>query len=125
MAGVLFALLSVIAGAFGSHALKKILPAEDLIAWETAVRYQMYHAIAILLNGLFMNESSKKFSSLAGILFSSGIIFFSGSLYAITFLKAQDISVPFPLAMATPMGGIMFAAGWILLAVSFLKLSSY
>ena len=125
LAGTLFALLSVIAGAFGSHALKKFLLPEDLTAYETAVRYQMYHALAILFTGLFLDESvparAGKFSARAGIFFTSGIIFFSGSLYMITFFKVMNNSVPFLIGIATPLGGIMFACGWTMLAFSIFK----
>lgn len=121
LAGTLFALLSVLAGAFGSHALKKFIPVEDLVAYETAVRYQFFHALAILFTALFMNESNYKFTRLAAVLFISGIIFFSGSLYLITYYKSQDISIPLSIAFATPMGGSMFACGWIVIAVSVFK----
>ncbi|MBK5285418.1 MAG: DUF423 domain-containing protein [Bacteroidia bacterium] len=121
LAGSVFALISVIAGAFGSHALKKILQPEDLIAYETAVRYQMYHAFAILLTGLFMNEGNKKFTRFAGIFFSAGIIFFSGSLFAITFLKASAASIPLIIALATPLGGVLFVCGWALLSWSIFR----
>lgn len=124
LAGIVFALLSVLAGAFGSHALKKIIQVENLIAYETAVRYQFFHALAILFTALFMNESNCKFTRLAAVLFISGIIFFSGSLYLITYFKSQYTSIPLSIAFATPMGGIMFASGWIVLAVSILKIKS-
>ena len=121
LAGTLFAMLAVLAGAFGAHGLKKILPPEDLSAYETAVRYQMYHAMAILFSALFMNENNKKFCGIAGILFSAGILFFSGSLYMITFMKAVNGSVPFLVGIAAPLGGIMFAIGWAVLSLSILK----
>src|SRR6185436_12688302 len=124
LTGILFALLSVLAGAFGSHALKQFLLPEDLTVYETAVRYQMYHAVAILFTALFMNESNAKLTRLAGILFTSGIIFFSGSLYLLTYLKSQGISVPLPVALATPLGGMMFACGWLTLAISIFKFKS-
>jgi uncharacterized membrane protein YgdD (TMEM256/DUF423 family) len=121
IAGTLFAMLAVLGGAFGSHALRKILSPEELVAYETAVRYQMYHALAILFIALFINHNNKKYSSVAGILFASGIIFFSGSLYMITCLKAFSISIVMPLALSTPLGGVLFVCGWISLAIAVLK----
>jgi len=121
LAGSVFALLAVVAGAFGSHAMKKILQPEDLIAYETAVRYQMYHAIALLLTGLFMNETNRKLTRLAGIFFSTGILFFSGSLYVITYFKASAVSLPLLIAVSTPLGGAMFICGWALLSWSIFR----
>jgi uncharacterized membrane protein YgdD (TMEM256/DUF423 family) len=121
IAGMLFALLSVLAGAFGAHALKEILSPEDLAVYETAVRYQFYHVFAILFTALFMNDSNAKFTRWAGMLFTSGIIFFSGSLYLITFLISQGSLVPLPVALATPLGGMLFAFGWLALLVSVFK----
>ena len=121
LVGIFFALLSVLAGAFGSHALREIFSQENLATYETAVRYQMYHSLAILFTALFITGDNNKYSTAAGLLFVSGIIFFCGSLYATTFLKSQSISVPAPLALATPLGGILFACGWVVLAVSILK----
>ncbi|HLG33769.1 MAG TPA: DUF423 domain-containing protein [Bacteroidia bacterium] len=121
LAGTLFALLAVLAGAFGSHALKSILSPDDLTVYETAVRYQFYHALALLFTSLYLNERNAGFTRFAGILFASGIISFSGSLYLITYFKSQSISIPLPVALATPLGGVMFACGWLVLAVSVFK----
>ena len=121
LVGTVFALLSILAGAFGSHALKKIFSADEILTYETAVRYQMYHAFAILFTGLLVNESNRRYSSVAGLLFLVGIIFFSGSLNLISFLKSQGIDIPMLLGLITPMGGIMFACGWIMLAASVYK----
>ena len=120
-AGTIFALLSVLSGAMGSHALKPYLSPEDFVTYDTAVRYQMYHALAILFTALFMSHTNARYCSIAGMLFSSGIILFSGSLYSITYLKTQGITVIPLIGILTPIGGIMFACGWLMLAVSIYK----
>jgi uncharacterized membrane protein YgdD (TMEM256/DUF423 family) len=121
LTGILLAMFAVLGGAFGSHALKNILSPEELMTYETAVRYQMYHSLAILFTAFFITGENKKYSSLAGIFFTMGIIFFSGSLYIITFLKSQNTGISTPVALATPLGGILFMCGWISLAVAALK----
>jgi len=121
LSGSSLALLAVLAGAFGAHALKNIISPEDSVTYETAVRYQMYHALAIIITAMFTTDANRKFLSAAGFLFIAGILFFSGSLYLITCLKTQNVSLPLPVVIATPLGGIMFACGWLVLAVSFFK----
>ncbi|HBJ01942.1 MULTISPECIES: DUF423 domain-containing protein [Lysinibacillus] len=116
--GALHGLLAVAFGAFGAHALKEILDDYSLGIWETAVQYQMFHATGLLVIGLLM--SSKLFGevkqlNLAGIFFNLGIIFFSGSLYV---LAISGIKV---LGAITPIGGVLFLIGWILIILSALK----
>ena len=112
------ALLGAIAiglGAFGAHSLKEVLTADQLDSFETAVRYQMYHVIVLLivLTGALLSSKVKKIISL---LFILGILLFSGSIYAITFgIPAEFIW------FITPIGGLMFIVGWVLLAIHFLK----
>jgi uncharacterized membrane protein YgdD (TMEM256/DUF423 family) len=121
LAGTLFALLSVLLGAMGSHALKPYLSPEDFVSYDTAVRYQMYHALAILFTALFMSHSNTKYCSIAGMLFAFGIVLFSGSLYFITYFKTQGITISPFIGMLTPLGGLMLACGWLMLAVSIFK----
>ena len=112
--GPIFAALSVASGAFASHALKTKLDTHALEIWETGAKYQMYHAIAILLVGLLaLNESMpSNFLNAAGIGFIVGIFLFSGSLYA---LSLSGVKV---LGAITPLGGVAFLIGWMCLAIA-------
>ncbi|MCK9403548.1 MAG: DUF423 domain-containing protein [Chitinophagaceae bacterium] len=105
---------SVALGAFGAHILKGYLSPQSLITYETAVRYQFYHVFAIALAGLLYQTYSNKRIRLAGNLFIAGIIFFSGSLYCLSILKSDHFKW---IGAITPMGGIFFMAGWVLLAL--------
>ncbi|NJL81266.1 MAG: DUF423 domain-containing protein [Richelia sp. RM2_1_2] len=110
----LFAGSSVAAGAFGSHALKERLSDRALEIFEVGARYQMYHALALLLVAILLNQSKSLSPSLivSGWLFIIGILIFSGSLYA---LSLSDIKI---LGAITPIGGVAFIAGWCALAIA-------
>src|SRR2546423_12903015 len=82
--GSFLAALAVVFGAFGAHALKAKLEPSQLQVFETAVRYQMYHSIALILVGLLFERFTFSSTALAGYLFMAGILFFSGSLYLIS-----------------------------------------
>lgn len=106
--------LSVFMGAFGAHALKPLLEANQRTeTFELAVRYQFFHALALLFLGLWIKQSNTKLARWAGLSFLLGTILFSGSLYFLSFTNSKS------LVMATPVGGLCFLAGWILLATSF------
>ncbi len=109
--------LSVAAGAFASHALREKLSERALQVFETAARYQMYHAIALLLVALLLSRSEFPQPSLvaAGWAFIIGIAIFSGSLYV---LSLTDIKL---LGAITPLGGVAFLAGWGCLAIAALS----
>lgn len=108
--GGIFGCTAVAVGAFGAHALKEILSATGRIdTYELAVKYQFYHALALLLVGLLMGQFASKFLRYSAMSFSLGIIFFSGSLYVLS-LTGQRI-----LGAITPVGGLFFILGWILL----------
>ena len=113
----IFGGLSVGAGAFTSHALKDKLSERALEIFETAARYQMYHALALLLIALLINQTESPQPSLviAGWAFIIGIVVFSGSLYA---LSLTDIKV---LGAITPLGGLAFIIGWGALGYSSLN----
>lgn len=106
--------LSVVAGAFASHALREKLSDRAMSIFDTAARYQMYHAIALLLVTLLLirEESPQPTLVAAGWAFIIGIAIFSGSLYA---LSLTDIKV---LGAITPLGGAAFIAGWSCLAIA-------
>lgn len=109
-------------GAFAAHKLKEIYTPDLLQIFETAVKYQMYHTAALLATGILYKEFSNRFLLWAGNLFIAGILLFSGSLYAICILKHQDIDANL-LGPVTPLGGLCFIAGWLLLAVGISKKS--
>ena len=107
--------LTVIFGAFAAHAIKSRVNAETLAVFETGVRYQMYHVFAIFLVGLIYKEFPFKSIIWAGNLFLAGIILFSGSLYALTFFKANGNENMNWLGAVTPFGGTCFIVGWSLI----------
>jgi uncharacterized membrane protein YgdD (TMEM256/DUF423 family) len=112
--------LSVLLGAFAAHQLKIIAAAEVLPIFETAVRYQMYHALALLATGVLYLQFRVKQLRWAGNLFIAGIILFSGSLYLLCFIKHQNIPALW-VGAVTPLGGLCFIAGWVLLALGVAK----
>ena len=110
--------LTVIFGAFAAHAIKSRVNAETLSIFETGVRYQMYHVFAIFLVGIIYKEFPFKYMIWAGNLFLAGIILFSGSLYALTFFKANGQENMNWLGAVTPFGGTCFIVGWSLILFS-------
>jgi len=107
--------LGVLLGAFGAHALKKILSPEMLAIYKTGVEYQFYHALGLLSIGLIGFHIESKWLRWSGILLIIGIVIFSGSLYA---LSISGIKI---LGAITPIGGLSFVAGWICLAVGIIQ----
>jgi uncharacterized membrane protein YgdD (TMEM256/DUF423 family) len=110
--GTAFAGLAVAGGAFASHALKKSFSESALAIFETGVRYQMYHALALILVGILALREETKAIAGAGWAFSLGILLFSGSLYA---LSLSGIKI---FGVITPLGGLAFLLGWISLAIA-------
>ncbi|WP_445747541.1 DUF423 domain-containing protein [Polaribacter sp.] len=111
-----FGVTAIVLGAFGSHALKEILTFDQLQSFETAVRYQIYHAIVLLFVATFDGISAKQ-KQLVNALFYLGILFFSGSIYVIQLTSIQAKSIWF----ITPLGGLFLIAGWITMIVLFIK----
>ncbi len=109
--------LTVALGAFGAHALKEKLTPEALAIFETAVRYQFYHVFALLATGIVYAMRPTKLTGAAANLFIAGIVLFSGSLYALTFIKNSGNESFNWIGAITPFGGICFIAGWVCLAV--------
>jgi uncharacterized membrane protein YgdD (TMEM256/DUF423 family) len=111
--GALTAMLSVVLGAFGAHLLENQLTADALDVYETGVQYHMFHAIGILLIALLIDRlPSRKLAIWAARLLLIGIVLFSGSLYA---LSLSGVKI---LGAITPLGGVAFIAGWIILALA-------
>lgn len=104
--GIFFAFLAVAAGAFGAHYLRTRMSADALVVFETAVRYQMYHALALI--ALACCPFTHPLIPLAGWILAAGIVLFSGSLYLRYF--------PF-----TPVGGLILLLGWLIFALGVIK----
>jgi uncharacterized membrane protein YgdD (TMEM256/DUF423 family) len=104
--GALAAFLGVALGAFGAHGLRNRLSPDMLAVFETAVRYQMYHALAILLVGLMMGPMGGWAIRTAGWAFAIGIVLFSGSLYLLAITGTTAFGA------ITPIGGLAFLVGW-------------
>jgi uncharacterized membrane protein YgdD (TMEM256/DUF423 family) len=119
-AGALFAAIAVILGAFGAHALKAIMHPEQLMIFETGVRYQFYHSFALLIAGIAYLSFPSKHLKQASSFFIIGILLFSGSLYAMTLLSTQGVSLG-PVGIITPIGGLFLIVGWILLLLGITK----
>jgi uncharacterized membrane protein YgdD (TMEM256/DUF423 family) len=105
-AGAACALLAVAAGAFGAHALRGRLDATIISVFETGVRYQMYHALALLATGLAAARWPHRLWMLAASGFVLGVVLFSGSLYLMTLGGWRSIG------WVTPFGGLAFLIGW-------------
>jgi uncharacterized membrane protein YgdD (TMEM256/DUF423 family) len=112
VAGTLLAGLAVALGAFGAHALRARLEPRDLEIFETAVRYQMYHALALVVAAWALDRWQAPLAGTAGWLFIAGIGLFSGSLYTLVLTQQRW------LGAVTPLGGVGFIAGWACLAVA-------
>ena len=114
--------LTVALGAFGAHALKAVLSPAALTTYETAVRYQMYHVMALLITGILFNKATspkgQKLISRAGLFFIDGIVLFSGSLYFIIAKPFLGIEGLPWVGIITPMGGLLWMVAWVLLALS-------
>jgi uncharacterized membrane protein YgdD (TMEM256/DUF423 family) len=113
--------LSVVLGAFGAHALKKLVEADTVATFETGVRYQFYHTFALLAVGILYRRMPGKIMEWAGIFFISGIVLFSGSLYLLTYFNAIETVGLQGIGAVTPLGGLCFVAGWICLFIQSLK----
>ncbi len=108
--GAVLAALGVAAGAFGAHALRTRLSPEMLAVYETGVRYQLIHALALLATAWAVTRWPSRAIPLAGWLFVAGIVLFSGSLYVLCLSGVRTFGA------VTPLGGLAFIAGWLLLA---------
>lgn len=113
--------LSVILGAFGAHTLRSMISDRSLAIFETGVRYQFYHVIALLLTGILYKEFANSYLQWAGRLFCLGVLFFSGSLYLLTFIEIAETTGLKWIGAVTPLGGACFIAGWLLLAAGVSK----
>jgi uncharacterized membrane protein YgdD (TMEM256/DUF423 family) len=115
----LLGMIAIILGAFGAHALKKVLSTEELVTFETGVRYQMYHALFLLFIGLSTSLSEKS-RKIIYYLTVSGVFLFSGSLYflATNAMTSFDFK---KIGFITPIGGLLLISAWVVLLFDFLK----
>jgi len=113
--------LSVTLGAFGAHALKQLISDKNLQTFETGVRYQFYHVIALFITGILYKDFTNNYLQWAGRLFCLGILLFSGSLYLLSFIELTDMTGLKWVGAITPLGGVCFITAWLLLAVGISK----
>ncbi|MEP2936217.1 MAG: DUF423 domain-containing protein [Gilvibacter sp.] len=116
--GVILAFLSVVLGAFGAHGLKDLASPEAIQSFTTGVRYEMYHALALLFLSLLSID--QKGILRAYYFFVIGIVLFSGSIYALTAASIFDKSLGM-FALLTPIGGLCLLIGWAILFITLLK----
>jgi uncharacterized membrane protein YgdD (TMEM256/DUF423 family) len=114
----ILAMFSVILGAFGAHVLKEYLTEQSLDSFQTATTYMMNHAIALFIVGKMYRHYKKKTMVWAGNFFVMGIIMFSGSIYLSIVLKFLGYEKLTFVNLITPVGGLMFILGWLMLFIS-------
>ena len=116
IAGLALMLLGVMTGAFGAHALKHMVSDRFLDIWKTAAHYQMIHALGLIGLAIHIQQNTlNQWLKVSGICLLSGVFVFSGSLYLMVMLSLPK------LGMLTPIGGLLFIAGWISWLVSAIK----
>lgn len=113
--GAINAFISVALGAFGAHGLEGKISDHYIAVWETAVQYQMFHAMGLIAIGILIGMTDIPMNT-AGWLMFAGIIFFSGSLYV---LAVSGISI---LGAITPIGGVLFLAAWVMVIIGIVKI---
>jgi uncharacterized membrane protein YgdD (TMEM256/DUF423 family) len=112
--GLSFACLGVVIGAFAAHGLKPLLSLKEINNFETGVKYQFYHAFALIILGILgaIIPLNERLFKVAGFLFFIGVILFSGSLYLLSTQSLFNISIPL-LGPITPLGGSLLIFGWV------------
>jgi len=116
----ILAAVTIAIGAFGAHGLKQLVSADALATFETGVRYQMYHVLALLVIG-FTEKIPQNTKKWIFRFFCCGMLFFSGSIYLLALKEQLPFSVSF-LGPVTPMGGLLFILGWVRLAYGLLTI---
>ncbi|MCS6990774.1 MAG: DUF423 domain-containing protein [Chitinophagales bacterium] len=110
--GALLGLLAVLMGAAGSHWFSHLLEDAEQRAYETAVSYQFYHALALLLSGIWYENNKRLWLLIAGYLFATGTVLFSGSIYLLTLAAKMKWLGP-----VTPLGGLCLVVAWVMLFI--------
>ncbi len=118
--GALFMLTAVMLGAFGAHGLKEMISTENITVFKTGVFYQFVHAISILIAAIMIKVYKVEKLKYSICFFSLGIIFFSGSLYLLSTSVATGLNVKM-LGPITPIGGLFFIVGWLVMIIAMLK----
>ncbi|KQS46461.1 MAG: DUF423 domain-containing protein [Flavobacterium sp.] len=118
-AAAILGFVAIILGAFGAHALKKVLDVEQLVSFETGVRYQMYHALFLLFLGTTKLVSEKTKSTIYYLVIS-GVLFFSGSIYLLATRNITNVDFSV-IGFITPIGGLLMIIAWALLFLNILK----
>ena len=122
IAGILFGALAVALGAFGAHGLQNVTTDEKILhGFQTAVQYQVFHALALLTVAIIYERFPGKWIKWAGNFFIIGIILFSGSLYLLTALKISESDFTKIVGPITPIGGVFYIIGWLALLFGVLK----
>ena len=119
LTATIFGLVAIILGAFGAHALKKVLTPEALVSFETGVRYQLYHALFLLFvatTSLVDDAQKKQIFSMTRF----GVLFFSGSIYLLATSALTGIEFT-PFGWFTPLGGALLISAWIVLFIGVYK----
>lgn len=119
--GAIFMLIAIGLGAMGAHALKEQISGTLLESYKTGVLYHIVHALALVLVGIISAQNAKSLN-VAGYLFLAGIVCFSGSIYLLSIRELTNFAPKF-LVFVTPLGGVLFMAGWLALALSALRKS--
>ena len=112
-AGALCCMTGVVTGAFGAHALEQVLSPERLQTWGKGVDYLFVHALGLILLGALETNAPRRCHRVAGVLMMTGILLFSGSLFALVLSGVRW------LGMITPLGGVSFVAAWLVLGVCY------
>lgn len=116
--------LSVAMGAFGAHALKNLVSERVIITFETAVRYQFYHLLALMVVAVLYKDFRNGWMRAAGWFFIAGIFLFSGSLYMLSYVQALVLPGYKWLGPITPFGGVAFIAGWFSMLIGVVRKKS-
>ena len=119
LTGIFFGVLAIVFGAFGAHTLKEMISDSALISYETGVRYQMYHALLLLIVS-WLDIKIKSSLKLVYYLITAGIICFSFSIYALSLRELANLELGF-LGPITPFGGVLLILGWIVLGYRVFK----
>ena len=117
--GAWIGMVAIILGAFGAHALKKVLTPEQLISFETGVRYQMYQAFFLFFLAT-QNDIQEKTKKTIFTLILSGTLFFSGSIYLLSTTGITGINFK-PIGFITPVGGVLLIVAWGMLGYTIIK----
>lgn len=115
-------LLAIVLGAFGAHALKAVLTPEQLTAFETGVKYQMYHALFLLFIATTVSVSEKARKIIFNLTLS-GVVLFSGSIYFLTTKNLTGIDLK-PIGIVTPIGGLLLIVAWFWLFIDLIRKKS-